>query len=81
MSNFKRVIANLADNASRHAERRIEVRLRVNSNAALFSVDDDGPGVPEADRERIFDASPGSIALAPEMLEESASGLHSWRAS
>ena len=33
----------------------VEVRLGRDADAIVIEVDDDGPGVPEADRERIFD--------------------------
>jgi signal transduction histidine kinase len=50
-----RVLRNLIDNAARHA--RTEVRVTVESAAetVTLTVADDGPGVPPADRERIFD--------------------------
>lgn len=48
--------ANLVDNAIRHARggRRIEVRVAAGPRGVRLSVADDGPGVPEAERERIF---------------------------
>jgi signal transduction histidine kinase len=51
-----RVVANLVDNAVRHA--RSQVRVTVSADGpghALISVADDGPGIPPADRERVFD--------------------------
>jgi signal transduction histidine kinase len=50
-----RVVANLLDNAVRHAA--AEVRLSVAADGAyqMISVSDDGPGIPAADRERVFD--------------------------
>jgi signal transduction histidine kinase len=50
-----RVVANLLDNAVRHA--RSAVRLTVVADGAyqMISVVDDGPGIPAADRERVFD--------------------------
>jgi signal transduction histidine kinase len=50
-----RVVANLLDNAVRHAA--AEVRLTVAADGAyqMISVSDDGPGIPAADRERVFD--------------------------
>jgi signal transduction histidine kinase len=50
-----KVIANLLANARRHAKRRIEVTLKRDRGRARLSVDDDGPGVPPFERERIFD--------------------------
>ncbi|GAA1521457.1 ATP-binding protein [Sphaerisporangium rubeum] len=48
-----RVLVNLLDNAVRHARSRVTVELRARDRAVLV-VTDDGPGVPEADRERVF---------------------------
>ncbi len=50
-----RLLRNLCDNAARHAERRIEIRLRVDQSTASVEVIDDGSGVPDADHDRIFD--------------------------
>jgi two-component system nitrogen regulation sensor histidine kinase NtrY len=59
---FRRVIANLVENAmqaARGAGKQPEVRLGVEPRAdrgrAAIIVDDNGPGVPPADRQRIFD--------------------------
>jgi signal transduction histidine kinase len=52
---LRRVVQNLLDNARRHARERITVRLNTDSRTATLSVADDGPGVPDADRSRIFD--------------------------
>ncbi|MGR6974624.1 HAMP domain-containing sensor histidine kinase [Streptomyces cynarae] len=50
-----RVVRNLLDNAIRYAGRRIEVSLGVRDRAAHLVVADDGPGIPVADRRRVFD--------------------------
>ncbi|SOD59299.1 Signal transduction histidine kinase [Streptomyces zhaozhouensis] len=50
-----RVLGNLLDNAQRHAAGRVRVSLRAVGDEALLEVGDDGAGVPEADRERIFE--------------------------
>ncbi|MGW2551219.1 sensor histidine kinase [Streptomyces sp. NPDC001635] len=46
---------NLLDNALRHAAGRIDVSLRVRDGQACLAVADDGPGIPAADRSRVFD--------------------------
>lgn len=50
-----RVLRNLADNAARHADGHVTLRLRTEGQGVRVEVEDDGPGVPEADRERIFE--------------------------
>ncbi|RDS60561.1 cell wall metabolism sensor histidine kinase WalK [Streptomyces sp. M7] len=50
-----RVLTNLLDNARRHARSAVTVGVRVEGEWAVVAVADDGDGVPEADRERIFE--------------------------
>ncbi|MET9355640.1 HAMP domain-containing sensor histidine kinase [Streptomyces sp. NPDC006617] len=50
-----RVLANLLDNAERHARTVVEVSVRQDGDTAVVAVADDGAGVPAADRERIFE--------------------------
>lgn len=52
---LERVIGNLLDNACRHARSGVWVRVRRDGPWAVVEVADDGAGVPEADRERIFE--------------------------
>ncbi|WP_039799248.1 sensor histidine kinase [Nocardia araoensis] len=50
-----RVLGNLVDNAQRHAAKTVHVAVdRDADGPVVLSVTDDGPGVPPADRERIF---------------------------
>ncbi len=49
-----RVIQNLAGNALRYAETTIIISAGVNKGNAFVSVEDDGHGIPEADREKVF---------------------------
>ncbi|MGK8464179.1 sensor histidine kinase [Nocardia cyriacigeorgica] len=53
-SQLARVLGNLVDNAQRHAATSVRVGLTRNAGTAVIDVVDDGSGVPEADRERIF---------------------------
>ncbi|MFB4307544.1 sensor histidine kinase [Actinomadura sp. GTD37] len=50
-----RVVGNLLDNAERHADGAVGLSLRAEAGTAVLRVADDGPGVPAADRERIFE--------------------------
>lgn len=50
-----RVVRNLLDNAVQHAQRHVAVELTTTDGTAVLTVTDDGPGIPEADRERVFD--------------------------
>jgi two-component system sensor histidine kinase MtrB len=49
-----RVIANLIDNAAKYGGGATRVELRKRDGDVLIAVEDDGPGVPEEDRVRIF---------------------------
>lgn len=49
-----RVVRNLLDNALRYARNRVDVSLGMTGGTARLVVADDGPGIPEADRERVF---------------------------
>ncbi|QOV35483.1 HAMP domain-containing histidine kinase [Streptomyces ferrugineus] len=50
-----RVLTNLLDNAGRHARTAVTVTVRGEGEWAVAAVADDGDGVAEADRERIFE--------------------------
>src|SRR5439155_411938 len=50
----RRMIRNLLENARRHGAPPIEVRVRRAEGAAELSVGDHGPGVPESEREGVF---------------------------
>ena len=85
------MLANLVENALRHAggKARVEVATALEDGAAVVRVRDDGPGVPEAERERIFDrfyrledsrSTPGSglglaLVAAVARLHEASVGL------
>jgi signal transduction histidine kinase len=50
-----RVLANLLDNARRHTRSTVVLTVRREGEWAVAGVADDGDGVPEGDRERIFE--------------------------
>ena len=52
---LRRIVANLIDNAVRHAASAVTVDVRPESGRATLVVADDGPGIAAADRERVFD--------------------------
>jgi signal transduction histidine kinase len=52
---LRRVLHNLGDNAVRHAQHRVAFALFETDGWAELHVDDDGPGVPAADRSRVFE--------------------------
>ncbi|MGZ8734958.1 MAG: HAMP domain-containing sensor histidine kinase, partial [Acidimicrobiia bacterium] len=61
-SQLERVVRNLLDNAVRHARSTVAVSLGTASgggsgtpSVVRLAVDDDGPGISEADRERVFE--------------------------
>ncbi len=50
-----RMARNLLENASHYATSRVLVELRKQQGIATFVVQDDGPGIEPAERERVFD--------------------------
>ncbi|WP_344821337.1 ATP-binding protein [Actinocorallia longicatena] len=50
-----RLLGNLLANAERHAFHRIEITVAADEDTAILQVADDGPGVPAADRDQIFE--------------------------
>ena len=50
-----RALRNLADNATRHTHSTVELHLSATAGVATIDVIDDGEGVANADRERIFE--------------------------
>jgi len=52
---LRRAIVNLVENARQAGARRVEVAWRCDGDRATIAVDDDGPGVPEVVRDRVFD--------------------------
>ncbi len=52
---LREVVANLLDNARRHARAAVDLTIARDEETVVLRVRDDGDGVPHADRERIFD--------------------------
>lgn len=50
----RQILANLVENAVRHAQSRVEVSVEPLGDAVLLSVDDDGPGIPPESRDAVF---------------------------
>lgn len=51
---LRRVLRNLGDNAARHAKSRIDIGLSDRGAKVVLTVDDDGTGIPEAERNRVL---------------------------
>lgn len=49
------VIRNVLENAARYAASRIDIGLTEGNGIATLTIDDDGPGIAEAERERVFE--------------------------
>ncbi|HKJ59534.1 MAG TPA: ATP-binding protein [Halobacteriales archaeon] len=52
---LERVLSNLYRNALEHGGPAVRIRVGALADGFGFFVEDDGPGIPEADRERIFE--------------------------
>lgn len=52
-NSFKRCVTNLVENANRYAD-HVSVRAGPRGDAIEITVDDDGPGIPEAERDEAF---------------------------
>ncbi len=76
---------NLVDNAVRYSPRgaRVDVRVHAQDGKALLEVDDSGPGIPVAERPRVFDrfyrradAPPGGSGLGLAIVRSVAERSH-----
>jgi signal transduction histidine kinase len=52
---MRRAVRNLLDNARRHAAARIVLHVSLEGDQVLAVVEDDGTGIPEAEREQVFE--------------------------
>ncbi len=50
-----RLVRNLVDNAARHAQRTMAMSLREDDGEVVLTIDDDGDGIPAAERRRVFE--------------------------
>jgi two-component system, OmpR family, sensor kinase len=53
---LRRALRNLLENARRHARQEVSIHLARDGQQVVLRVQDDGPGVPAAYRERLFEA-------------------------
>ncbi|HEY6869171.1 MAG TPA: ATP-binding protein [Novosphingobium sp.] len=52
---LQQIVVNLLDNALRHAHEQVTIGARSEGKGVTLTVDDDGPGIPEADRTAAFE--------------------------
>ena len=52
---LNQILANLLDNALRHAARQVTIGAGRTDDAVILTVDDDGPGIPATDRATAFE--------------------------
>ncbi len=52
---LRRVLRKLGENAARHARQTVALGLVTGDDVVTVSVDDDGPGIPEEERQRVFE--------------------------
>ncbi len=54
-ADLDRAIRNLLDNAERHASKKISVSLTEDDTSVVFTVEDDGQGIPDSLRDGVFE--------------------------
>jgi signal transduction histidine kinase len=52
---LRRVLTNLVDNAARHTRSSVGFALTTVDDTVILIIDDDGPGIPESDRQRVLE--------------------------
>ncbi len=53
---MERALHNLIQNAVKYAKSTVSITLSLSEDSYLVEIEDDGPGIPEVDREKVFDA-------------------------
>jgi signal transduction histidine kinase len=51
---LRRMLRNVGENAARHASSRVDITLVERGEEVMLTVDDDGPGIPESERDRVL---------------------------
>lgn len=69
----ERILQPVVENACRYAASRVRVAIERADSAVIYTVEDDGPGVSEDERERIFE--PGARGGAARVNGSSGAGL------
>ena len=76
----ERIVANLVENALRHAAGRVLVRVSIEGDEVLLSCEDDGAGIPDDELAHLFEpfwrgvAGPGGSGLGLTIARELAAG-------
>lgn len=53
---IKRLTQNLCSNACKHAKSQVKVTVRAKQSVVFLAVDDDGNGIPDEEKQKVFDA-------------------------
>ncbi|MFP3458830.1 ATP-binding protein, partial [Psychrobacter sp. SIMBA_152] len=51
---MSRVLQNLISNALKHATQTVHISLTANAEKLFLVIEDDGPGIADAEREKVF---------------------------
>ncbi|CCJ84389.1 Sensory histidine kinase in two-component regulatory system with RstA [Cronobacter dublinensis 582] len=68
---MERVLDNLVNNGLRYSEQRLRIGLSLQGAQATLEVEDDGPGIPEEERSRVFEPF---VRLDPRALFQKSPG-------
>jgi signal transduction histidine kinase len=76
---LERIVANLVENALRHATSRVTLRIEIDADDVVLSCEDDGSGIPPDEMEHLFEpfwrgaAGPGASGLGLAIARDLAS--------